>query len=161
MPVFLARWSDGSFSIAYGKDAKEAAYYIDEFGDEPIGMWQMEVCALDFELTVDGTFRLKDFGGQTISEIMGRCYPLLQKTVDDDEILEDHDWEGPPTGDPTSLGRIREAVSKECARKCGDPALSDGTMLLEGAGFRDFDPDRFHPDLVEMVVHTVLDTEEG
>jgi hypothetical protein len=48
MPAFCARWPDGSFSIVDAEDQTEALIQLDEIGDEPADLWQMQSCLLDF-----------------------------------------------------------------------------------------------------------------
>jgi hypothetical protein len=94
MPVFCARWPDGSFSIVDADDEVHALILLDELGDEPAKLWQMQSCLLDFELTDDGTFRLSQFGEETGPEIMERAYPVLSEALLNqalaDEPVEDH-----------------------------------------------------------------------
>ena len=61
MPAFCARWPDGSFSIVEADDKTHALIQLDELGDEPAELWQMQSCLLDFELTESGTFRIRQF----------------------------------------------------------------------------------------------------
>jgi hypothetical protein len=82
MPAFCARWPDGSFSIVDAEDETDALIQLDELGDEPAELWLMQSCLVDFELTDDGTFRLKQFGEQTVPEILERGYPMLDKALE-------------------------------------------------------------------------------
>jgi hypothetical protein len=81
MPAFCARWPDGSFSIVDADDETHALIQLDELGDEPAQLWQLQSCLLDFELTDSGTFRIREFGEETGSEIMERAYPVLNKAL--------------------------------------------------------------------------------
>jgi hypothetical protein len=84
MPAFCARWPDGSFSIVDADDETHALIQLDELGDEPAQLWQLQSCLVDFELTDNGTFRIKEFGEETGSEIMERAYPVLNKVLEDE-----------------------------------------------------------------------------
>jgi hypothetical protein len=95
MPAFCARWPDGSFSIVGADDETDALIQLDEPGDEPAELWPMDTCPLDFDLTNEGTFRLKQFGEQTGSEILERGYPVLSKTLESEAFAE-HVIEGGP-----------------------------------------------------------------
>jgi hypothetical protein len=55
---------------------------------------QLQSCLLDFDLTDSGTFRLKEFGEETGSEIMERAYPVLNKMLGD-EAFAVHAMEDP------------------------------------------------------------------
>src|SRR5437016_10022858 len=79
MLTFCARWPDGSFSIVGADDETDALIQLDELGDEPAELWPMDSCLLDFDLTDEGTFRLKQFGEQTGPEILERGYPVLDR----------------------------------------------------------------------------------
>jgi hypothetical protein len=92
MPAFCARWPDGSFSIVDADDKVHALILLDELGDEPAELWQMQSCLLDFELTDDGEFRIRQFGEETGPEIMERAYPVLGKLLQD-ETFADHPME--------------------------------------------------------------------
>jgi hypothetical protein len=73
MPAFCARWPDGSFSIVDANDEVHALIQLDELGDEPAELWQMQSCLLDFEPTEEGTFRLSQFREETGPEIVERA----------------------------------------------------------------------------------------
>jgi len=88
MPAFCARWPDGSFSIVDADDETHALIQLDELSDEPAQLWQLQSCLLDFELTDSGTFRIREFGEQTGSEIMERAYPVLSKALEDQAFAE-------------------------------------------------------------------------
>ena len=88
MPTFCARWPDGSFSIVSADDETDALIQLDELGDEPAKLWPMDSCLLDFDLTDEGTFRLKQFGEQTGPEILERGYPVLSKTLEREAFAE-------------------------------------------------------------------------
>ena len=88
MPAFCARWPDGSFSIVDADDETHALIQLDELGDEPAQLWQLQLCLLDFELTDSGTFRIREFGEQTGSEIMERASPVLSKALEDQVFAE-------------------------------------------------------------------------
>ena len=60
---------------------------------------------LDFDLTDEGTFRLKQFGEQTGPEILERGYPLLSKTLES-EVFAEHAIEG--AADPQRTSAITE-----------------------------------------------------
>jgi len=88
MPAFCARWPDGSFSIVDADDKTDARVQLDEFGDEPAELWQMKSCLLDFEMTDHGTVRLAQFGELTEPEILTRAYPLVSKTLEEENVRE-------------------------------------------------------------------------
>ncbi len=88
MPAFFARWPDGSFSIVDAVDKTHALILLDELSDEPAELWQMQSCLVDFELTEDGTFRIRQFGEQTGPEIMERAYPVLRKALEEETFSE-------------------------------------------------------------------------
>jgi len=94
MPAFCARWPDGSFSIVEADDEVHALIQLDELGDEPAELWQLQSCLLDFELTEEGTFRISQFGEQTGPEIMEKAYPVLSRALETelfaDHLMEDH-----------------------------------------------------------------------
>jgi hypothetical protein len=81
MPVFFARWPDGSFSIVSAVDETDAYVQLDEIADEPAEVWEMQSCLLDFALTGQGTFRLIEMGEETATEILRRGYPILRKAL--------------------------------------------------------------------------------
>ena len=81
MPVFFARWPDGSFSIVSAMDETDAYVQLDEIADEPAEVWEMQSCLLDFALTNSGTFRLIEMGEETAAEILRRGYPSLRKAL--------------------------------------------------------------------------------
>lgn len=115
MPTFCARWPDGSFSIVGADDETDALIQLDELGDEPAELWSMDSCLLDFDLTDEGTFRLKQFGEQTGPEILERGYPVLSKTLESEAFAE-HVIEG--GADPQKYGSaetemLRKAVEAE------------------------------------------------
>lgn len=106
MPAFCARWPDGSFSIVDADDETHALIQLDELGEEPAQLWMMESCLLDFELTDNGSFRLKQFGEETGPEIMKKAYPLLNKALKK-RAFEDHRIE-----DPVESVQYRPAAKK-------------------------------------------------
>jgi len=122
MPAFCARWPDGSFSIVEADDQTHALIQLDELGDEPADLWQLDSCLLDFELTEQGTFRIRQFGEQTGPEIMERAYPLLNEVLNEAlarETFAEHPMEDP--GEPLRYGpedtsMIRKAVEAERGR---------------------------------------------
>jgi hypothetical protein len=118
MPAFCARWPDGSFSLVEADDETHAMIQLDELGDEPADLWQLDSCLLDFELTEHGTFRIKQFGEQTGPEIMERAYPLLNEALARETFAE-HPMEDP--GEPLRYGpeetsMLRKAVQAERGR---------------------------------------------
>jgi len=118
MPVFCARWPDGSFSIVGADNEDHALIQLDELGDEPAELWQMESCLLDFELTDKGTFRLKQFGEQTGPEILHKAYPVLEKALESEALAEHTIEDQPeleqsyPPGAAKILGKAVEAERK-------------------------------------------------
>ena len=81
MPVFFARWRDGSFSIVSAADETDAYVELDEIADDPAEVSEMQSCLLDFGLTDSGTFRLIEMGRDTADEILKRGYPSLRKVL--------------------------------------------------------------------------------
>ena len=81
MPVFFARWRDGSFSIVSAADETGAYVELDEIADDPAEVSEMQSCLLDFGLTDSGTFRLIEMGRDTADEILERGYPSLRKAL--------------------------------------------------------------------------------
>jgi len=114
MPAFFARWPDGSFSIVDADDKVHALILLDEFGDEPAELWQMQSCLLDFELTDDGTFRISQFGEETGPEIVDRAYPVLGKALQE-ETFGDHSPE-----DRGGESANRGAQAREALRQAVD-----------------------------------------
>ncbi len=94
MPAFCARWPDGSFSIVDADDETHALIQLDELGDEPAQLWQLQSCLLDSKLTDSGTFRIREFGEETGSEIMERAYPILNNALQE-EVFAAHAMEDP------------------------------------------------------------------
>src|SRR6266849_2655311 len=88
MPACCARWPDGRFSVVDDDDDTHARIHLDELGEEPAALWLMQSCLLDFDLTDEGTIRLKQFGEQTGPEILARGYPLLKKALEADAFAE-------------------------------------------------------------------------
>ena len=83
MRGFCARWPDGSFSIVDAEDETDALIQLDELGDEPAELWPIQSCLVDFELTDDGTFRLKQFGEQTAPEILRNATKAERRRLKD------------------------------------------------------------------------------
>jgi hypothetical protein len=81
MPMYFARWPDGSFSVVHAADEQSAYVQLDELGPEPAELRLMESCLIDFELTDSGTFRLHEFGGETLAEILENGYPALNAAL--------------------------------------------------------------------------------
>jgi hypothetical protein len=99
-------------------DKTHAILLLDELGDEPAELCQMQSCLVDFELTEDGTFRFRQFGEQTGPEIMERAYPVLRKALEE-ETLSEHPMEDQV--EPLRCGLeatdvLRKAVEAECQR---------------------------------------------
>jgi hypothetical protein len=118
MPAFCARWPDGSFSIVDAVNETDALIQLDELGDEPAELWAMQSCLVDFELSDDGTFRLKQFGEETAPEILERAYPVLNKVLED-EALADRaivSEADPPRDDSPENETLRDAVKAERER---------------------------------------------
>jgi hypothetical protein len=118
MPVYCARWQEGSFSVVFADDEDEAYVKLDEFGGEPVEVWELGSCALDFELTDAGTFRLGQFGGQMRHEILEKAYPSLLEAIRSD-LLEDHNVDGVADlaeYDPAARELLTKAVVAERGR---------------------------------------------
>ena len=124
MPVFCARWPDGSFSIVDADDNTHALIQLDELGDEPADIWPLQSCLLDFELTEDGTFRLLQFGEETGPEIMERAYPVLNN-AQMDEAFAGHPMAG------RAKARKNGSEAAEALRKA---------VEVERERLRDFQP---------------------
>jgi hypothetical protein len=78
----------------------------------------MQSCLEDFELTDDGTFRLKQFGEQTAPEILERGYPMLDKALEGEAFTE-HAIESaadPQPYDSAATEILRNAVKAERGR---------------------------------------------
>ena len=90
MPMYFARWPNGSFSVVHAHDEQDAYVQLDELGVEPAELRLMESCLIDFELTDSGTFRLCQFGDDTLDEILENGYPLLDAALRSD-LLNEHD----------------------------------------------------------------------
>ena len=93
MPMYFARWPDGSFSLVNAGDEQDAYVQLDEFGEEPAELRLMESCLVDFELTDNGAFRLREFGGETLDEILDG-YPslnaaLVSGSLDEHDVVDD------------------------------------------------------------------------
>jgi hypothetical protein len=81
MALYFARWKDGSFSLVEADNEDEAYELLDEFGDEPVALSELDSCLIDFELTDRGAFRLRGFGEVMDDEIFERGYPLLREAL--------------------------------------------------------------------------------
>src|SRR5437016_3292879 len=81
MPVYCARWPERSFSVVQGDDEEGAYIRLDEFGGEPIEVWQLGSFAMDFKLTDAGTFRLVQIGEEMLAEILDKAYPSLNQAI--------------------------------------------------------------------------------
>jgi hypothetical protein len=134
MPAFCARWPDGSFSIVDADDETDALIQLDELGDEPAELWQMQSCLLDFELTEAGTFRISRFGAETGPEIMERAYPVLSKALEAETFTEHgmEDQSEPPTYGPEAAEILRKAVAAERSRLRDSPRTAATTELGKG-----------------------------
>jgi|GEM_PF-7051037 len=112
MPMYFARWKDGSFSLVYADDEDEAYELLDEFGDEPAELSTLNSCMVDFELTDHGGFRLREFGERTQQQIVDRGYPLLKASLADPTVY-DYD----PTNESENIPKgIADAVAAEKER---------------------------------------------
>jgi len=110
MPMYFARWPDGSFSLVHACDEQDAYVQLDELGVEPAELRLMESCLIDFELTDSGSFRLHEFGEETLAEILDG-YPALNAALTSG-VLDDHDVVDDARGIDD-----REAAAKEVLRK--------------------------------------------
>lgn len=118
MPAFCARWPDGSFSVVDANDETHARIQLDELGEEPAELWLMQSCLLDFDLTDEGSIRLKQFGEQTAPEILARGYPLLKQALEGEAFAE-HAIEQqtePQEYDSAATKILRKAVQAERKR---------------------------------------------
>src|ERR1019366_4572306 len=120
MPVFCARWPDGSFSIVDADDETHARIQLEELGEEPAELWPMQSCLLDFDLNDEGTIRPKQFGEQTGPEILARAYPVLNKTLEGEAFTEHanaiEQQAEPQEYDSTAAKVLRKAVQAERKR---------------------------------------------
>lgn len=159
MPVFCARWPNGSFSIVEAGDLQEAYIRLDEFGPEPAAVWPLASCAMDFDLTDEGSFQLLQIGEEMEEELLEKAYPSL---------LQAHRAEvlAPETADPAAMAardaeaeqRMRMAVEAERQRCAGveeQPASTsigrDVQQRLSGSG-------RFIDSLVDQVATEELES---
>ena len=134
MPAFCARWPDGSFSIVDADDETDALIQLDELGEEPAELWQMQSCLLDFELTESGTFRVSQFGEETGPEIMERAYPVLSKALEAETFAEHEmaEQSESPTYGPEATEVLHKAVAAERGRLRDSPRTSATTELGKG-----------------------------
>jgi len=109
MPVYFARWKDGSFSIVEAEDEGEAYGLLDEFGDEPAELSALESCLIDFELTERGSFRLRDFGGVMRDEILEKGYPLLADAL---ASVAPQEYDPEPDDAPENVSDVPTPVAK-------------------------------------------------
>ena len=138
MPIYFARWPDGSFSVVHASDEQDAYVQLDELGDEPAELRVMESCLIDFELTDSGAFRLHEFGGETQHEILENGYPLLNAALKSGP-LADHgvvDDAGAINGyDDSAKGILSDAVRAErerCRPFEPTPASTELGKALQG-----------------------------
>jgi hypothetical protein len=141
MPMYFARWPDGSFSVVDAADEQSAYVQLDELGPEPAELRLMESCLIDFELTDSGTFRLREFGGETLGEILDNGYPALKAALSSGR-LADHgvvdDAEGIDGYDDSAKAILADAVRTERERfKDFEPSPAStelGKALQENLG---------------------------
>ena len=110
-PAFLCRWPNGEFSIVTGITKREAIINLDEWGAaHPEFVYPLDddfMC--DFRLNEAGEIELIQFGEATTDAIWERCYPHLQKVLDE---ATDDNGELLPEGEE----RIKAAVEHERKR---------------------------------------------
>ena len=136
MPAYCARWPDGSFSIVTARNQKHAIFQLDELGDEPADIWPLEACLIDFELTDQGTVRLKQFGELTGPAILERSYPILSEVRSREVFRDDPVEDGgtPIAHNASEAEAIRKAVELErnrCADFEGTPASTEVGKKLQ------------------------------
>src|SRR5271167_3577547 len=124
MPMYFARWPDGTFSLVHGDDEQSAYVQLDEIGEEPAELRVMASCLVDFELTDSGTFRLRQFGDETLQEILDG-YPSLNAALRSG-VLDQHDV-------------VNEAEGIEDYGASAKKILSDA-VRAERERFRSFEP---------------------
>jgi len=163
MPMYLARWPDGSFSLVHAVDEEDAYVQLDELGVEPAELRLMESCLVDFELTDSGKFRLNQFGDDTLDEVLD-AYPslnaaLVSGALDDHDVVDD--GEGIDHYDASAKEILSNAVQAERERfKSFEPSSAStelGKSLqvpLGGSG-------HYVDALVEMVAEEVLLEEDN
>jgi|HubBroStandDraft_1064217.scaffolds.fasta_scaffold05785_4 hypothetical protein len=110
MPIFLARWPDGSFSLVDAYDEQSAFVLLDELGDEPAELRLMENCLVDFDLTDSGAFRLRQFGEETWEQILD-SYPSLNAALKSGE-LDDHNIVDDARGIDEYSASAKETLAK-------------------------------------------------
>ncbi|HUE22849.1 MAG TPA: hypothetical protein VMQ86_14280 [Bryobacteraceae bacterium] len=125
MPMYFARWPDGSFSVVHAVDEQDAYVQLDEFGAEPAELRLMESCLIDFELTDSGTFRLCQFGDDTLNEILENAYPLLDAALSS-ELLDEHGV----VDDAGAVGRYGDSAK----------AILSDAVRAERERFKSFEP---------------------
>jgi hypothetical protein len=131
MAIYFARWKDGSFSLVEAFDEDEAYELLDEFGDEPAELSELNSCLIDFELTDRGSFRLRSFGEAMDEEILELGYPLLRGALQCTSDQEEYD----PREEDTRADEghippgIAEAVKSERERLAEFRPASAGTEL--------------------------------
>lgn len=116
MPMYFARWPDGSFSLVHAADEQDAYVQLDEFGVEPAELRLMESCLVDFELTDTGKFRLNQFGEETLGEVLD-AYPSLNAAITSgalDDVVDD--GEGIQGYDTSAKETLSDAVQAERER---------------------------------------------
>jgi hypothetical protein len=119
MPMYFARWPNGSFSVVHASDQQDAYMQLDELGVEPAELRLMESCLIDFEFTDSGTFRLCQFGEETLREILENGYPILDAALRS-EPLDEHDVVDDAAAtdryDDSTKGILSDAVRAERER---------------------------------------------
>jgi hypothetical protein len=136
MPMYFARWPDGSFSIVHASDEQSAYVQLDELGEEPAVLRVMESCLVDFELTDNGTFRLVQFGSETREEILENGYPSLNAALQSG-IVAEHDVVDDARGVDDYGASAKEALSK--------------AVQAEKERFKSFEPSRASTELGKAV----------
>jgi hypothetical protein len=138
MPMYFARWPDGSFSVVHASDEQDASVQLDELGVEPAELHPMQSCLIDFEFTDSGTFRLCQFGDDTLDEILENGYPLLDAALRS-EPLDEHDVVDDVAAtdryDDSAKGILSDAVRAErerCKSFEPSPAATEIGKALQG-----------------------------
>src|ERR1035437_8549455 len=130
MPVFCARWPNGSFSIVEAGDLQEAYVRLDEFGPEPAAVWPLASCAMDFGLTDEGSFQLLQIGEDMEEELLEKAYPALLEAYRAEVLV-------PDAADPAAMAahdaeaeqRMRKAVDAERQRCAGVEEQAPSTLI--------------------------------
>ena len=120
MPIFLCRWPNGDISFVEERTKDDAIEKLDEFGNaDHSDIFQIREFLVDFRLSDEGTLELNygagtcGFGEETVSKIMEKAYPELDKLLMSDEL------EKLKEDSPECKRLVKEAVELERKRLWG------------------------------------------